>query len=188
MKRFVAKAALVAASVAALMAFAVPAMASAATWGPLGASKVLEAKEPEVIIKSGGGPGGFRCLSSQLKVHVRGPASATLDVTGFTLEGCVGWGIWVGVWSVNTAELLPWTINASSPTAASLNVGRVLMSTNGGPMHFQGTQAGGTWNNAQHTLTFAAGSASGMFLTEYSGYPVYLYGVFRDPSQQLTLS
>jgi hypothetical protein len=87
MKRFVAKAAIVAACVGALAAFVMPAMASAATWSPLGASKVLEAKEAEVEL-NGGVPGGWKCTNVKLNVTVRKAASPTLDVNGATFENC----------------------------------------------------------------------------------------------------
>jgi hypothetical protein len=158
MKRFVAKAAIVVASVAALAAFAVPAMASAAVWGPAGATTSLESNltftAPEII-----GTSSWTCEKDTYGAKVKSPPSSSLELTGSSGVPCFGGGPLVGCGIKSKL--------GSGSTVVGTKVGE-LMTVNfsnlvfefakgcffgNGTMNFTGSIPLVSWNALTHTLT-----------------------------------
>jgi hypothetical protein len=106
------------ATVAAMAAFAVPSMASALTWAPLNTNKTLTSTNVNYAVPNDSNGVGFQCSSSTLGVHVRGPASSTLDITSASFTGCslTATACFVTGPITVTATGLPWaaTVNSSS--------------------------------------------------------------------------
>ncbi len=104
--------------ITAMAAFAVPSMASAAVWNPGSPNfnKTLTSTSAAkyAVVNDTSGI-GFQCSSSTLGVHVRSPASSTLDITSASFTGC---SLTATVCSLSTpvtvtATGLPWAATTS---------------------------------------------------------------------------
>ncbi len=142
------------AAVAAMAAFAVPSMASAATWAPLNTNKTLTSTSQVEYIT---GSYGFYCSNSSLGVHVRTPASGTLDITSASFTGCtnVNNGIPCGPATV-TATGLPWTATSFSVSGVTITEHLQVSFSGCGLAGYPFTVDGpftGSYNNATHTLS-----------------------------------
>ncbi len=180
------------AAVTAMAAFAVPAMASAAVWGPVNTNKTLTSTT-SVLYDALGAPSYSFACSNSLGVHVRTPASSTLDINTASFTGCVGTGYPYCPVTV-TATGLPWTATVSG-TNVSTNVSIVehLQVTYGGACSGQtgitvdGPIVGG-FTNSTHTFL---GGPSGMFLN-YMGSPAASISgglrSWKDATNTLTLT
>lgn len=156
------KIAVLSAAIGAMAAFAVPSMASAAVWGPLNTNQTLTATATQYSVSS---QGFIWTCSVQLGVHVRTPASSTLDITSASWPACVGSGGVSGCPVSMVPTGLPWTAVATSST--SVNVTMRARVTFGGacglpPADLQGTLVG-QWSAGSHTLTFT--NATGLTMS-----------------------
>ena len=155
------------AAVAAMAAFAVPSMASAAGWAPLNTNKTLT--QTSLMVYSISGPNeqfGFKCTNSTLGVHVRTPASSTIDITSASFTGCTAGGQWSCGNVTVTATGLPWVgTSGSAPYVAITEHLQVVENcAAGGPITF--TVDGpvtGSYNNATHTLSVHPTAPMGLF-------------------------
>jgi hypothetical protein len=180
------------AAITAMAAFALPSMASAAVWGPINTNKSLDATNVTYNDVNAAN-GGWTCTSQHLGVHVRTPASSTLDITAASWTSCSGFGQYAGCPMFLTATGLPWTATASTSTAVNFPIhADVSLPCGGAPFKINGTIHGPTWNASAHTVTFTSGGTSGLDET----WPLdpgalghaYLTGVFHDPTNTLTLT
>ncbi len=189
MNKMIKKGVLVA-SVMAVAAFAMPAMASAANWYPLNGNATLSS--------SGGtggsdfaftitGPGytyGFGvCTGLSLGVHVRSPASSTLDITSATGFTCQGFGFLAGCTVTATPTALPWTASGASTTNVTLNNVNYNVVFTGAScqfagasgtspaFHLQGTLTGGVWTNPIGSRGVTYSNDTGLSLISPSGGP-----------------
>jgi hypothetical protein len=165
MKKTMTKSALLFASIMALAAFAMPSMASAATWGPNTFNHTLTGSFiPTTVLTNS----NFICNSS-LVVHARVPASSTLDITSATFSSChgnVGIGADCNVTAV--ASGLPWTANGTSTSDVQINITDIAATYSNDPAHpgqctvigrvahLSGTLTGGAWTAANHKVTYAS--------------------------------
>jgi hypothetical protein len=160
------------AAITAMAAIAVPSMASAAGWAPLNANKTLTSSYPSIaqyMVSPPQDQWSFQCSNSTLGVHVRNPASTTLDITSATFTNCVTVGsLYCGPATV-TATGLPWT---ATKTGSSVTFTEHLLvdeqCLHGQLLTVDGP-ATGSYNNTTHTLS--AHAATGMNLN-YMGSPV----------------
>ncbi len=177
------------AAITAMAAFAVPSMASAAVWGPINTNQSLDTSSANYNAIPGTLPYGFVC-AQHLGVHVRTPASSSIDVTSASFSSCIGTGGATACPATATPTGLPWTATALSSTSVNL------------PVHLQATFTGactgitvnvdglinGTWSASTHTLVFS--NASGLtetFMGSTLGTLTFS-GSLRNPTQTLTLT
>ncbi len=147
------------AAITAMAAIAVPSMASALTWAPLNANKTLTSvgASPYRLASDTIGA-GFQCSSSTLGVHVRTPASSTLDITSASLTGCSLTQSTCGVTGpvTVTATGLPWTATWT-PTYGYVSITQHLQVTNNpcwpGYTFTVDGPTNGTYFNTDHKLS-----------------------------------
>jgi hypothetical protein len=163
------------AAITAMAAFAVPSMASAAGWAPLNTNKTLTSTNSATYqVQGSAASWGFVCSSSSLGVHVRTPASSTLDITSASFTGCTAPGFagqpQCGPVTV-VATGLPWAATSSGFVTFTEHLQVTYTATYGcGPLttNVDGP-ASGTFSNSLHSL--GAGPATGMTMT-YMGLTV----------------
>jgi hypothetical protein len=186
------------AAITAMAAFAVPSMASAAVWGPLNANKTLTSTNSAKYIAQGYPQYGFECANSTLGVHVRTPASSTLDITSASFTGCVLTSPDPCIATVSvTATGLPWTATTSGLNVA---VNEHLQATYvggcaPGTLNIDGPTVGGFYN-ATHILTGSpmSGLLTGGMRAYYMGSYVFPIGggapstQWHDATNTLTLT
>ena len=184
------------AAITAMAAFAVPSMASAATWKPLNTNKTLTStNSAKYIAQTTPDNYSFECSNSTLGVHVRTPASSTLDITSASFTGCVDTGQFpcTGTAVTVTATGLPWS-------TAGVTFNEHLQVTYGvacgGPLtlNVDGAASGG-FQNATHTLYAAAvsGLLPGGMVFSYMGTPAFAVGggpstSWKDATNTLVLT
>ena len=145
--------------ITAMAAFAVPSMASAATWAPaVPTLKTLTSTSPAVyyIYGSGNEQYSFTCSNSSLGVRARNPASSTLDITSASFTNCFSSGGFPCGTITVTATGLPWTATASGGNVTITE--HLLVDEHclyGTPITVDGPTSG-TYNNATHTLSARA--------------------------------
>jgi hypothetical protein len=157
--------------ITAMAAIAVPSLASAATWAPINTNKTLTSTSSAVYqtIDPGSNQYGFTCSSSTLGVHVRTPASSTLDITSATFTGCVTNGaVYCGNATV-TATGLPWAATTTGSNVTFTEHLRVTEACIPGTTLTVDGPVSSIYNNATHTLS--ATPAPGMYLN-YMGTPI----------------
>jgi hypothetical protein len=187
------------ASLAALVAFAAPATASAVVWGPAGTTSALDSPGAvsKVYFTMSATNITWSCSGHHLGLSVRKPASSTLDVTSATYSGCAGEGVIVNCTVTQTATSLPWTMQAASLTDVQFNVGKVnvkFTNTPGNPtacpwngveLSFSGTVTGGKWNSTAHSVSYEA--APGLWSPEASE-KIKMSATLKNNAGTLTLS
>jgi hypothetical protein len=145
------------AAITAMAAIAVPSMASAQVWTPLNTNKTLTSTAPVrfVITSSQYSQMSFTCASSTLGVHVRGPASSTLDITSASYTNCTSIVCGSTVNATVTPTGLPWAANAPGSNivyfAERLHV--VYSCAPGSTFTVDGGTESGTYNSTTHTLS-----------------------------------
>ncbi len=142
------------AAITAMAAIAVPSMASAATWKPINTNKTLTSTSSVQYITNGSPDNSFTCSNATLGVHVRTPASATLDVTSASFTGCVDTGNTACGTVTVTATGLPWTAtDGGTPTnlAVTEHLQTTYHSPCVGPLTIDGPTVG-AFDNTTHTL------------------------------------
>jgi hypothetical protein len=192
MKKTMTKSTMLAASIMALAAFAMPSMASAANWGPVNTNHTLTGTFIPTWAEGGGPPNtNFVCTAS-LGVHTRLPASSTLDITSATFPSCQGdWGQGSTCKVTAIASGLPWTATGTSTSDVRINVTDITATYSNFPnstscavvgrvRHFSGTVTGGAWSAAAHSLTYSLDP--GLIVGFGFGYtgPAQTSGVLTD--------
>ena len=187
----------------AVCAFAVPSMASAASWGVIGTTHTLDSPNLSFIAHLGQPPGQvlWTCLQSQFHVDV---ANATaLRITAATMKSCSTVAGSGNCTVTATPTRFPWTVTGTTTTniqVESLLVDFGFETRPGGApgscgVHNQnttwtGTLNGGVWDATTHAITLIA--ATGSVLHSAFGAttpaPTTVMGTIQDTSQSLTLT
>lgn len=204
MTKFFKQSAVRFAAVAAVCAFAMPSVASAASWGPVGTEHTLDsANLGFTAISQFIGPITSSCSSSSLTARVTN--AAVLTITGVSFLGCTTVNPTIGTCTTTwTATGLPWSATAITTTTVQIHAVRFdviyenspgstscLKDATGIPITVTGTIDGGQWNPGSHEVLFS--NASGLVsdpsttLFTYAG-PAPLRGTFRDTQQSLTVT
>ncbi len=167
------------AAITVMAAFAVPSMASALTWAPVNTNKTLtstSAANYSVVNDTNGV--GFQCPSSTLGVHVRVPASSTLDITSASFTGCSLTATPCGITTpvTVTATGLPWaaTANASSVVAITEHL-QVTNPCYAGLTFTVDGSTKGTYFNADHKLSNVVDWPN-MMTISHMGHPLGTVG------------
>jgi hypothetical protein len=193
MKQF-KKSILLLTAIAALAALTMPAMASAATWGPVNTNGTLLGT---VDVNVPGYSGYFNCLST-LGYHVRTPASSLLDVTSASFTNCYAGGGWFDQCNMTmTATGLPWTLNGTHSYNIPISISASGSFSGGGNCILSGAtftlsssppNAWGAWDAATHTVGNISNRPVTFTIIGVGSPPSYLTATFRNPTQTLTLA
>jgi hypothetical protein len=179
--------------ITAMAAIAVPSMASAAVWGPINANKTLTSTtSSQYVTRASPNFYSFTCTSSTLGVHVRSPASSTLDINSASFTGCSGTGVWpcYGQPVTVTATGLPWAVTTSGSNLTFPEHLQVTFAGACGPLTVgvNGTMTG-SYSNATHTLTAQTPGTAPLMWMDMVGE---LYGGYatswKDATNQLNLT
>jgi hypothetical protein len=177
------------AAITAMAALAVPSMASAVVWGPVNTNQSLDATN--VNYSEYGGYGlTWTCATQHLGVHVRTPASSTLDITSASWSGCVGTGTSATINFTMTPTGLPWTATATSTSVITFPVHVQLSRAPNWVSNIDGTMNLGTWNASTHTVTFSSANPGSMY-EYFQGVQVariFAWGSWHNPTNTLTLA
>jgi hypothetical protein len=159
-------------------AFAMPSLASAATFDGVG-NHTLTSNN---LSFTAGAPlnAGSICSSSVLEVKVA-VGGATATVTGGTFTGCTGTDGLVGIPAHVTGTGFPWTITRNAVGVFTIDgIHLAVVITGVSPIvTVSGNLGGGTIDNATHTVTYT--KAPGLTET-FAGFSVAapVSGDFRD--------
>jgi hypothetical protein len=187
---------------AALMvcAFAVPSMASAASWGVIGSTHVLDSSDLSFLGHTTSGTLGEVCADSQFHSDVRN--TAILTITSASFKNCMGTGaLGANCTVTRTSTRFPWSATGASTTNVQIHDVHVdvkyentpgnptACAVNGAIVTWTGTLNSGSWNASTHSVTFT--NATGLVATSTSlaGVTnVTVSGTIRDTAQTLTLT
>ena len=179
-------------------AFVVPSVASAASWGPVGAEGTLTSPDFGFQI-----PGPIflflntSCAQTTFTGEVR--SSAALAITSATFRGCTSTGSPYGNCTATlTGTNFPWTVTGVTTTNIQIHNIRIDerydarpdgtggCSLIGTSTTVTGTLTSGQWTSSQHEVIYS--SAHGLTSDfPFMGSPS-VSATLRDPSQALTLT
>jgi hypothetical protein len=199
------KSALLFIAAVAASAFAVPSVASAASWGIIGTTHTLFSANLGFSTHSTFGSSGWICNESQLHADVRN--AATLTVTSATFRNCTG----IGAYSDCTVTMVPtgfpWSGTAIGAGTNDIRIDglqvdmkfetRPPAGSSGCPIDgttptWTGTLGTGTtgtlWDVGQHEITFSSAAGTTLHGVTTEPQAVTVTGTLRDTTQSLTLS
>jgi hypothetical protein len=199
MRTSLTKYVLLLAGVITVSAFAVPSMAPAESWGPLGTEHTLNSPDFSIDL-----PGPLEwylntsCAQTTFTVQVRSPAA--LAITSATFKGCTATGFTYGNCTATlTATNLPWTITGVTTANVQIHNIRIDQRYDARPdgtgnctvvgttsNTVTGTLTGGSWNGSQHQVTYYYGHGLASNLPFFGSATVF--ATLRDTSQSLTLT
>jgi hypothetical protein len=189
MKKLSRKSVLLFAAVLALGAFAMPSMASAGGWDPIGTHTLTSPALSWTIPALGFGS------VCHLALDVDANRSSVLTITGATFKACSGTGSAAGcaldAVSVNTPM---WAVDGAVTndlkfTNVNFNVSYTAgCSFAGSVMNVAGTLTTGPLNNATHALSLTGSTGLTATLSGSSLGPISLGGTLTDTAGTLTLS
>jgi hypothetical protein len=205
MKKFSKKGVLLFAAAMALCAFAMPSMASAASWGVVGTEHTLDSPNLGFISDASGT--SSQCTRSQFTVNVATALAA--EITAASFAGCTVNGPATGLCTAtSTATGLPWT--ATAVTTSNIQIhsvdidvglenhpGSTTCGAAGLSIRVTGTLTNGEWtgngaNQHEITLTPGTGARAAHGLVTHSalgnGVPATVTGTIRDTQQTLTVT
>ncbi len=200
MKKLSKKGALLFVSAIAVCAFALPAMAPAATWhGPFPSTHLLDApgtSNPNNRLSTthdAAPPGGWVCAFGQLHLDILSPTDAR--ITNFVTRDCHGTLSFVNCTVTITPIRLPWTVTNTSTHDVQIHDFHIIEhyeNTPGNPtacplpvtLTTTGTIRNGTWTNPGHELEF--NNAPGLIV--HPGGADGFFGTFVDTSGNLTMT
>ena len=196
MKKFSKKSVMLFAGALMVCAMAVPSMASAANWSPVGSTHVLDSSNLGFI--SHGTPAGSVCTRSTFHAEVF--SAAVIEITSASFLDCHGTGAAAGCITTSQATRLPWTATGPSTTNVLIEgvhidvrfetrppAGSVPCAVTGLTSTLTGTLGLGNFNNTSHHLTWALATG----LTSHSALgsnTTTVSGTVRDTQQSLLLS
>jgi hypothetical protein len=177
------KSLVLAAAIAALTAIAIPSMASANNWGPVGTYHILSSPS-SLTITLPSGPGGLSygtsCSSGPTFAGlVRTPASPLMDLTSTTTNiACTGTGVSTGCTQALDMIGIPlWSVDGTSTTNVKINSVNIQIRHTGGSCTspilgtVSGQLVGGAWSALNRSLEFS--NDTGLTLTGGAGsWPV----------------
>lgn len=180
-------------AVAALSAIAVPSMASAASWTPVGTSHAVTSNSIS-FITSPAPALAFSCNSGPtLGVNVA--SVAALNITSASNFSCTGLYTLSGCNVAASPAGLPWTTGPANPTNVTINSLNINLTFSPKPgftciysglvFNLYGTLAGGVWSNPGFSSSLVFTNATGLKLRNSSmppgsGNPVTLSGTLTD--------
>ena len=201
MKKFSKKSVLLFAGAMAVCAFAMPSMASAASWGVVGTEHTLRSTNFGFTATSAG-PVTSQCSNSTFTIDVRSAAALTLTTANF--GGCTFNGPAIGT-CTTTATTTPlnspdWTITGTTTANVqihSVNIdltfenhpGSAACAAVGGRFTITGLLNGGFYNDTTHQLILS--DDEGLVSHTVGGLqaqPVTARGTFSDVAGTLTLT
>jgi hypothetical protein len=159
MKLFSKRSVVLFAGVMAVCAFAVPSMASAATWGPASSEQTLTSTDL-FFTTDPGLTTGSTCSVAQFTATV---TATRLDITSATFDRCVGEAGLANCTATPVAQRLPWTATPTTPVVIDGVHISVLFEHKPGVANcpapgaistLTGNLQGGTFNDTTHTLHF----------------------------------
>jgi hypothetical protein len=200
MKKFSKKGILLFAAAMALCAFAIPSMASAASFSPVGLENTLHSNDVG-FTTSGPAFGRIQSNCTRTSLTVQVTRASDLDVTGATFGGhCTMQFLDVPGAPVCTmteaATTLPWT--GTAPSATNITILRIRIDVGlentpgnincstagltGSSIIITGNLTGGVYNNGPRTLVYsnAPGLVSHNAATGANGTPVAVRGTFAS--------
>jgi hypothetical protein len=183
-----------------LAAFVMPSMASAASWGTVGSTHVLDS--PNLFINDTNpalGGAGWSCAVNQLHSVVN--SVSVLTVTATTFSGCMGIGAAVNCTVTERGTGFPWVASGVSTTniqIGNFHVTLIYENTPGnatacslpGDQTVFGTLASPNrthWDSIAHQLTFLAATGLQFNTSLTTGDSSTFSGTLRDTSQTLVL-
>lgn len=187
--------------VLAVSAFAMPAMASAASWAPgnIGTTHILDASSANPVSFNVAAVGaGSTCGISQFHVDIRSAFDAT--VTSAAFKSCMGTGAAVTCTVTETATRLPWTI--TNPTTTNITIDGIHIdilyeNTPGAPgncalpgtITLTGNLHNGAWSQPSHEITWANAGSLVQHIDALAGsFPTVISGTIFDTAGTLTLT
>ena len=170
--------------------------ASAASWGG-GPTHVLDASD-FTFETNFAGVFIATATCTQSSLHVEVQSTARLTVTGASFTGCRGSGQATGCTATVTAGNLPWVVTAPTTTNVSIDNLRltVTVGTTGSTACFfnseivmtaTGALSGGTWNQAQHQVTWNNATGLTSHTHGLGPFASTVKAVYRDTAQTLSL-
>jgi hypothetical protein len=123
MKKFFEKSVLIFGAVLAVCAFAVPSMASAASWAGLSTHQ-LASSDLAFTANLTGTPAGWSCADTEFDADV--VSAAVVEITGTVFRNCSGGGGFTGCTVTSTGANFPWT--ATARTTTDIQIHRVDVS------------------------------------------------------------
>jgi hypothetical protein len=184
MKKFSKKSVLLFAAVMSLSAFAMPSMASALSWSPIGgADHVLHSSD--LTFTTDPAPSvGSKCVTATFTAAVDNANILTITATTFT--NCMGIGAAANCTATPTGGNFPWIVTATNPVEIhNVDVTVQLENTPGNPTAcatpvtttLTGTLRFGTWSNATHAITYTG--ATGL-TSDANGLTATVSGTIAD--------
>jgi hypothetical protein len=201
LKKMSKKGVLLFAGVLAFAAFAMPSMASAASWGVVGSTHVLDSPNLQFVDTNASlGGAGSTCGVNQF--HTVVSSSSVLTVTATNFSNCMGLGAAVNCTTTPTGTSFPWSATGVTTTNIQLSkvhVTVIFENTPGnatacalpGAVTLSGTLAspGKThWDALAHQVTTLAATGLVANTSLTTGDSTTISGTLRDTSQTLVLS
>lgn len=198
MKKLSKKSVLLCASVMAMCAFAMPAMASAASWSGTLGTHVFDSSNPNnrLAFSVPAISAGATCPIAQLHGDVRNSSDAV--ITGVAFQNCMGTGNAVNCTLTFTATSLPWTVTnptTNNVTIDGIHFDKLFENTPGnatacaipGQITLTGSLNSGVWSNPAHEITFTNATGLVAHVNGIGSLPVSTTGTLRDTAQTLTM-
>jgi hypothetical protein len=199
MKKFSTKSALLFAAAMAVCAFAMPPMASAASWGVVGSEHTLHS--PNYGYVNHVAQVTSACTNSTFTVDVT--SAANMEITSVAFRGCTTSGPAIGdCQTTSVATNLPWT--ATAVTTSNIQIHGIRLdvfledlpsgntcTADGVNILFTGTTTGGRWTGnaaGQHSFDLNGGSGVTSHSALGNGTPQTVNGFFRDTQQTLVVN
>ncbi len=199
MKKFSKKSVVLFAGVMAVCAFALPSMASALSWAPVGGADHALTSTNLSFATEGAASIGSSCAQSSLTAVVI--SGATAHITGSSFTNCMGIGAAQPCTATPVGSNFPWVATPTNPVVIDrIHVSVVFENTPGAgsacpvpiTVTLTGNLTAGAFNNVEHGITLAG--ATGL-VGHSAGQPTAattVAGTIRDSDSvaghQLTLS
>jgi len=202
MKKLSKKGVLLFAAAMALCAFAMPSMASAATFGPANSEHTLDGINVGFINDANGV--SSKCQRTQFTAHIPS-GSGVLEITSTSFINCTIAGAAIGTCTTTaTGTNFPWTATATTTSNIQIHginidvtfenhPGSSACGAAGLKLLFTGTLSGARWTGdpgpREIDLPSGPGGASGLFSHSIlgNGQPVTLTGTIFDTQNTLTV-
>jgi hypothetical protein len=199
MRKFFRKGVLLFAGVMAVCAFAVPSMASAASWGVIGTSHTLTSTNLAFAAHTVIGVSGSSCRDARFVADVR--SAAELTITSGTFNNCAGSGIATGCTVTATGTSFHWGgtgVTTSNVQISGVRVDIRFETRPAGPLGscalegqdltLTGSLNGGSWGAAGHEVTYTGATGLTSHSAALGSSAVTVSGTFFDTAGTLTLT
>jgi hypothetical protein len=197
MKKFSKRGVLLFAAAMALCAFAMPSMASASSWGPVGSEHTLDSQDLGFLSDALGS--ASMCTRSQFTVDV--VSTAVIEITSGAFTGCTLAGGLAGTCTAtSTPTNLPWTATAVSTSNIQIhgvNID-VFLETNpgggtcnlaGSTIKITGTLSNAKWlGNALHQIEFSGATGLTAHVPIFGSSTITPTGTFTDTQHTVTVT